>query len=259
MRSFIRSLAHASLAACLLSSVAPGCSGTLAVGREMDGGVEGGSVGEAGPVSEAGSSGPHGEAGTGEGPPHVEAGVGFEAGVGDAFPPPIDANNPGGPCTTQADCPGGTVCALPPNTCGTQAFCVTGTLSGPCNVIVPYCSCTGTQTGVQCPEIPMGYLPVGGAYWGQCEGGTCGGIGAPCSASEAGTCPVGMLCYGASPHGFCAPSTQCGGLAGLTCPSGLVCITPTGCADCFGSCVTPADVSCICPADSAWATCPDGG
>jgi hypothetical protein len=34
---------------------------------------------------------------------------------------------------------------------------------------------------------------------------------------------------------------------------------PTGCADCFGSCVAPADVSCICPADSTAAICPDGG
>jgi hypothetical protein len=249
MRSFVKSLAHASVAACLLSSVAQGCSGTLAVGREMEGGTEGG------PVGDAGLPGPHMEAGTGfetgpgEGPPDSEAGV------EDVFSP-VDA---GPPCTTQADCASGTVCAQPAYACGAQSHCVPGTLSGPCNVIVGFCQCDGTETGLQCPELPGGYVPPGVAYRGQCEGGTCGGIGAPCSASEAGTCPNGLQCYGDT-NGFCAPPTQCGGFAGLTCPSGLVCVMPAvRCADCFGSCVAPADVSCICPADSARAICPDGG
>jgi hypothetical protein len=248
MRSFVQSLAHASLAACLLASVTPGCSGTLAVGREMEGGTEGGSVGE------AGSPGPHMDAGTGfetgpgEGPPDADAGV-------EDVVSPVDA---GAPCTIQADCASGTVCAQPANTCGAQSHCVPGTLSGPCNVIVGTCNCDGTGTSLQCPELPNGYVPPGVAYWGQCEGGTCGGIGTHCSATQVAPCPNGLQCYG-SAGGFCGPSTQCGGFAGLTCPAGLTCIMPTNCADCFGSCVAPTDVSCICPADSAWATCPDGG
>jgi hypothetical protein len=135
---------------------------------------------------------------------------------------------------------------------------VPGTLSGPCNVIIGACTCHGTTTGFQCPELPSGYVPPGVANWGPCEGGGCAGIGTSCSISDGGACPNGLECFGDT-NGFCGPSTHCAGFAGLTCPSGLVCITPTGCADCFGSCVAPADVSCICPADSAGATCPDGG
>jgi hypothetical protein len=74
----------------------------------------------------------------------------------------------GPPCTTQADCTGATVCAQPVHACGARSYCVPGMLSGPCNVVVGYCRCDGSEAGIVCPELPEGYVPPGGAYWGSC-------------------------------------------------------------------------------------------
>jgi hypothetical protein len=85
----------------------------------------------------------------------------------------------------------------------------------------------------------------------------CNGIGAACSSTT--PCPGGLSCYAGGGSGYCGPPTQCEGFVGKTCPSGLVCIVPTLCADCFGTCVSPAQVACICPSDHASAVCPDAG
>jgi hypothetical protein len=88
---------------------------------------------------------------------------------------------------------------------------------------------------------------------------TCGGVGALCATTN--DCASGLTCYQGGGGGFCGPSTDCGGFIGKACPAGsnTVCILPTLCADCNGACVTPQQLSCICPADRQVAGCPDAG
>jgi hypothetical protein len=276
---FLQSLAIAVVGSCVLAPIAPGCGGTLYVGREMEGGSpEGGNTGEAGlPCCQAGQTwggslggnsgncwqccpgltsylppGPVGGAIVCE-QPGVEGGV--EAGGADGSVGPTE----GGAmqlCASQADCTGATVCAQPANACGAQSYCYPGQLSGPCNVIVEACACDGTSKGFQCPQLPNGFVPPGFSNWGACaDAGSCGGIGAPCS--DGGACPNGLQCYAVGADGFCAPTTYCDGLVGATCPAGLVCLhtVPTKCADCTSPCVTPAEVACVCPRDSATVVC----
>jgi hypothetical protein len=86
----------------------------------------------------------------------------------------------------------------------------------------------------------------------------CTGIGTACSGAG-GTCPGGLRCYAGGGGGYCGPPTNCAGFVGKACPTGLVCVVPTLCADCDGTCVSPAQLACICPANQANAMCPDGG
>lgn len=90
------------------------------------------------------------------------------------------------------------------------------------------------------------------------EATTCNGIGAAC-AGAGNNCPNGLKCYAGGGTGFCGPQTNCGGFVGKACPTGLLCILPTLCADCDGTCVSPEQLSCICPADRDGAVCPDAG
>jgi hypothetical protein len=77
------------------------------------------------------------------------------------------------------------------------------------------------------------------------------------------TCPGGRVCVtsptGSPPIGICldANTPRCGGIAGLSCPEGLVCLAYDACCDLLGLCVPQAEASAICesPAGAAF-SCP---
>ncbi|EPS39677.1 hypothetical protein H072_6514 [Dactylellina haptotyla CBS 200.50] len=115
----------------------------------------------------------------------------------------------------------------------------------------------GGLVGIPCPTGQTCKTPAGCAdCFGVCTGrkmvkreaepvpaptGTartkCGGlVGIPCPTGEVCVTPTGCAdCFGVC---VAKPTTtKCGGLVGIPCPSGLFCLTPTGCADCFGVCV----------------------
>ena len=149
-------------------------------------------------------------------------------------------------CTDDRDCPAGI--------CDSDGKCG-GNGGASCGATSPPLCGAGCQASnlreFQCPTCVCPSCPTG-----------CNGIGAACcdTCNEPPMCQSGLRCYGSGAGGgYCGPPTKCGGLAGYQCPVGSFCISPTGCADCFGTCVTPDQLSCICPANQALATCPNAG
>jgi hypothetical protein len=131
------------------------------------------------------------------------------------------------PCVTDADCHGNGMCRFKiSDGCKATGQCLVKGGGPICNVIVPACTCAGTETTIACMGSPAGYASAPIAHLGACRPASDAGADAADGGFACGnsTCVAGETCVQSTTSGgACLPHDDAGACPVGSQPEGPCC------------------------------------